>query len=63
MVGSLDKFEELRFNELPESEMQSRAKSFYARMSTRRTVRSFSNRPVSKVIIEQALATAGSAPS
>lgn len=63
MVGSSDKFEELQFNKLPESEMQSRAKSFYARMSTRRTVRSFADRPVSKIIIEQALATAGSAPS
>ena len=62
-MGSSDKFEELKFNKLPENEMQSRAKSFYALMSTRRTVRSFSDQPVSKVIIEQALATAGSAPS
>ena len=43
--------------------MQSRAQSFLARMSTRRTVRNFSDRSVPKEIIEQALATAGSAPS
>ena len=63
MTGSSDKFEELRFNELSESEMQERARSFLARMSARRTVRSFSDRTVPKEIIQQALATAGSAPS
>ena len=63
MAGSSDKFEELKFNELSESEMQERARSFLARMSARRTVRSFSDRSVPKKIIQQALATAGSAPS
>ena len=63
MAGSSDKFEELKFNELSESEMQERARSFLVRMSARRTVRSFSDRPVPKEIIQQALATAGSAPS
>ena len=63
MAGSSDKFEELKFNELSESEMQERARSFLVRMSARRTVRSFSDRTVPKEIIQQALATAGSAPS
>ena len=63
MTQNSDKFEVLKFNELSISEMQSRAQSFLARMSTRRTVRSFSDRSVPKKIIEQALATAGSAPS
>ena len=63
MTQNSDKFEVLKFNELSISEMQSRAKSFLARMSTRRTVRNFSDRSVPKEIIEQALATAGSAPS
>ena len=56
-------FEDLKFNELTESDMRERAQSFLDRMSMRRTVRSFSNRRVSKAIIQQALATAGSAPS
>ena len=63
MTQNFDKFEVLKFNELSISEMQSRAQSFLARMSTRRTVRNFSDRSVPKEIIEQALATAGSAPS
>ena len=63
MTQNSDKFEVLKFNELSISEMQSRAQSFLARMSTRRTVRNFSYRSVPKEIIEQALATAGSAPS
>ena len=63
MTQYSDKFEVLKFNELSISEMQSRAQSFLARMSTRRTVRNFSDRSVPKEIIEQALATAGSAPS
>ena len=63
MTQNSDKFEVLKFNELSISEMQSRAQSFLARMSTRRTVRNFSDRSVPKEIIEQALATAGTAPS
>ena len=63
MTQNSDKFEVLKFNELSISEMQNRAQSFLARMSTRRTVRNFSDRSVPKEIIEQALATAGSAPS
>lgn len=63
MSDSSKKFEDLKFDELKESEMEERAESFLVRMSTRRTVREFSDRPVSKGIIHKALATAGSAPS
>ena len=63
MTDFSKEFEDLKFNELTESDMRERAQSFHDRMSTRRTVRSFSDRPVPKEIIQQALATAGSAPS
>ena len=63
MTDLSKEFEDLKFNELTESDMRERAQSFLDRMSTRRTVRSFSDRPVSKEIIQQALCTAGSAPS
>lgn len=63
MSDSSEKFEDLKFDELKESEMEARAESFLIRMSTRRTVRDFSDRPVSKDIIQKALSTAGSAPS
>ena len=63
MTDLSKEFEDLKFNELTESDMRERAQSFLDRMSTRRTVRSFSDRPVPKDIIQQALATAGSAPS
>ena len=63
MSESLKKFEGLEFQELTESEMRARAESFLTRMSTRRTVRDFSDRPVKQDIIQNALATAGTAPS
>ncbi|MDG2420320.1 MAG: nitroreductase family protein [Gammaproteobacteria bacterium] len=63
MSDSSEKFEDLKFDELKESEMEARAESFLIRMSTRRTVRDFSDRPVSKDIIQKVLSTAGSAPS
>lgn len=63
MSETLKKFEGLEFQELTESEMRARAESFLTRMSTRRTVRDFSDRPVKQDIIQNALATAGTAPS
>lgn len=63
MSETLKKFERLEFQELTESEMSARAESFLTRMSTRRTVRDFSDRPVKQDIIQNALATAGTAPS
>ena len=63
MSKTLKKFERLEFQELTESEMRARGESFLNRMSTRRTVRDFSDRPVKQDIIQNALATAGTAPS
>jgi len=43
--------------------MSQRSKSFYDFMDTRRTVREFSDRPVSRDVIEHLLLTASTAPS
>lgn len=43
--------------------MRERLNAFYEDMNRRRTVRDFSDRPVPRDIIEQALRTAGTAPS
>lgn len=45
------------------SEMLERAASFQSAMSTRRSVRHFTNEPVDKRVIRHAIATANSAPS
>ncbi|MBK8287099.1 MAG: nitroreductase family protein [Ahniella sp.] len=47
----------------PEPEMLERARTFADSMSRRRTVRDFSDQPVPRSVIEQALRTAGTAPS
>lgn len=44
-------------------EMCARAEAFLAHMQKRHSIRSFSDRPVPKAVIEAALRTAGSAPS
>lgn len=51
------------YREYPEAEMRERARSFADEMSRRRSVREFSDRPVPRTIIEDALRAAGSAPS
>lgn len=48
---------------MDETDRLERVSAFRALMSGRRTVRDFSDRPVSRAIVEQALLTAGSAPS
>lgn len=53
----------LDFRSLPEAEMKARAAAFYESMKVRRTIRDFSDRPVSREIIETALLTAGTAPN
>lgn len=53
----------LDFTALLEPEMRERARAFYAEMNRRRTVRDFSDRDVPREIIEQAVLTAGTAPS
>lgn len=43
--------------------MEARAASYYALMDRRRSLRSFSDKPVSKAVIEQIIMTASTAPS
>ena len=58
-----DGFILLDFEEIPENEMIERARSFFNRMSKRRTTRHFSNREVPREMIELAIRTASTAPS
>jgi iodotyrosine deiodinase len=51
------------FPHYPEDEMRARARAFHASMTSRRSVRAFSDRPVAREIIEHCVLTAGSAPS
>ncbi len=62
----MDKYKYLPWStylEYPLDEMHKRASAFYDEMKRRRTIREFSNRPVSQEIIENCLMTAGTAPS
>jgi nitroreductase len=51
------------YREYPQEEMKQRASSFRNDMQRRRSVRSFSSRPIPHEVIENCLLTAGSAPS
>ena len=51
------------YEEYPIEEMRRRVSNFYEQVNRRRTVRDFSDRPVPRDIIEQALRAAGTAPS
>lgn len=51
------------YHEYPVKEMKKRSASFYSDMKRRRTVRHFSDRVVPRVIIENCLRTAATAPS
>ncbi len=53
----------LSFEEYPELEMRRRAAEFCAEMRRRRTVRTFSDRPVPREVIEDCLRAAATAPS
>lgn len=55
--------EPLSFQEIPEDQMLRRAREFRRELQRRRTVRAFSDRPVPREIIEEALTAAGTAPS
>jgi nitroreductase len=57
------KFIPLEFQTFSEAEMQRRALEFYQEIKRRRSVRDFSDKPVSRDIIENALLAAGSAPN
>lgn len=51
------------YREYPVDEMVQRASAFYKDLRRRRTVREFSDRPVSREIIEHCLLAAGTAPN
>lgn len=53
----------LDFQTMPEADMHARASAFREMMARRRTVRDFSDRPVPRAIIEQAVMTGAGAPS
>jgi nitroreductase len=50
-------------NDVPPKIALERSRTFLAEMSTRRTIRDFSRRPVLRELIENAIATAATAPS
>ncbi len=56
-------YHDLAFTEQDLDSMTARARDFYHLMQRRRTVRDFSDRPVPRPIIEDAIRTAGTAPS
>jgi len=56
-------FEPLVFTEKPPEEMRETAQAFYDQIKKRRSVREFSDRPVPRDIIENAIKAAGTAPS
>jgi len=51
------------FKEYSPEDMIKRSESFYNQIKQRRTVRDFSDKPVSKEVIENCIRTAGTAPS
>lgn len=51
------------YPQLTEQEMLDRTAAFYDYMKRRRSIREFSDRPVSRAVIENCLLTAGTAPS
>jgi len=53
----------LDYHEYLPDEMRQRAANFYAEMKRRRTVRMFSDKPISREIIASCLLTAGTAPN
>lgn len=52
-----------QYQEYPVDQMLDRSKAFYDRMKMRRSVRSFSDRPLPREIIENCIRAAGTAPS
>lgn len=56
-------YEPLVYDRYAETEMRSRARGWYEELDRRRTVREYSREPVSRELIEYAIAAAGTAPS
>ena len=53
----------LHFEEVSQEESAVRGEAFYREMARRRSVRDFSDRPVPRALVEQAIRTAATAPS
>ena len=51
------------YRSYPQNEMQTRAQEFYEELARRKSIREFSNEPVSQKVIEQCILAAGTAPS
>ncbi|WP_237068551.1 nitroreductase family protein [Microbulbifer guangxiensis] len=62
-MAESDGFVPLQFDRLSDEEMLRRSGDFLTRMKQRRSVRDFSDAPVPRTVIEDAIRTAGSAPS
>jgi iodotyrosine deiodinase len=62
-VSEEPRFVPLDFERLPVDEQLARSRRFLTRMRRRRTVRHFSREPVPYELVENAIATAGTAPS
>ena len=62
----IDKFRQIPLPPLPEyssKEMQLRSRIFFENLSTRRTIRDFSDKPIPREVIENCIKTASTAPS
>ncbi|MCB9452355.1 MAG: nitroreductase family protein [Anaerolineaceae bacterium] len=62
-MNTTAQYSSLAFERLPETEQLASSRAFLAQMRTRRTVRDFSTEPVPFELIENAIATAATAPS
>ena len=51
------------YRSYPQNEMETRAQEFYEELARRKSIREFSNEPVSQKVIEQCILAAGTAPS
>jgi nitroreductase len=61
--GVMPDFIPFEFTPIDEHEQTRRARDYYQQFNRRRTVREFSDKPVSKEVLELILKTAGTAPS
>jgi nitroreductase len=62
-VAPMEKFLPYPFVEISVEEQVKRARGFYEECARRRSIRSFSNKPVAREVLEWIIRTAGTAPS